>query len=166
LTLFFVLLRFIILLQNMARVGRRIIVLDIARSPIAYIGVIAAQNESYGESAPGSDVIRGHRLLLEAGGIAIMARDIATGEAVGGGICNTPIDQATELTSVGIRIPYRRKGIAAALTAKLVQLAWTSGITTVFLMAAHEAEARIYAHVGFRAIGEVLDIRYVQGDGK
>ncbi len=52
------------------------------------------------------------------------------------------------------------RGSAAALTARLVQLAWDAGISLVFLMAAHEAEARIYARIGFHQIGEILDLRF------
>jgi predicted GNAT family acetyltransferase len=69
-----------------------------------------------------------------------------------------PIDGITELAGVGVRKPFRRRGIAAALTALLAQDALARGVTTVFLMAAHEAEARIYARVGFSPIGEVLHI--------
>lgn len=123
------------------------------------LALVTAQNEAYGEAAPGPDVVRQQRTFLEAGGIAVLARDSLTGEAVGGGICNVPFDQTTELSSVGVRMPYRRQGIAAALTARLVQLAWAAGISTVFLMAAHEAEARIYARIDFQRIGEVLDAR-------
>lgn len=123
------------------------------------IALVTAQNEAYGEAAPNPDVVIKQRAFLQAGGIAVLARDSLTGEAAGGGICNVPFDQTTELSSVGVRAPYRRRGIAAALTAHLVQLAWAAGVTTVFLMAAHEAEARIYARIGFQPIGEVLDIR-------
>lgn len=125
------------------------------------LALLTAQNEAYGEAAlPGSDEVRRSRTFLEAGGIAVLARDSLTGAAVGGGMCNVPFDQTTELSSVGVRLPYRRRGIAAALTARLAQLAWAAGISTVFLMAAHEAEARVYARIGFQHIGEVLDIRF------
>ncbi|HYU77064.1 MAG TPA: GNAT family N-acetyltransferase [Ktedonobacteraceae bacterium] len=123
------------------------------------LALVTAQNEAYGEAAPEPDVVGRQRTFLEAGGIALLARDSLTGDEVGGGICNVPFDQTTELSSVGVRVPYRRRGIAAALTAQLVQLAWAAGISTVFLMAAHEAEARVYGRVGFQHIGEVLDIR-------
>jgi N-acetylglutamate synthase-like GNAT family acetyltransferase len=89
-------------------------------------------------------------------------RDSLTGEAIGGGICTVPFDQTTELAGVGVRLPYRRQGIAAALTARLAQLAWAAGISTVFLMAALEAEARVYARIGFQHMGEVLDIRFAR----
>lgn len=125
------------------------------------LALVTAQNEAYGEGVPGVDVIGPQRAFLQAGGIAVLARDSLTGEAIGGGICTVPSDQTTELSSVGVRMPYRRQGIAAALTAQLVQLAWAAGISMVFLMAAHEAEARIYARVGFQRIGEVLDIRHM-----
>lgn len=88
------------------------------------LALVTAQNEAYGEAAPGPDHVRRRRAFLEAGGIAVLARDSVTGDAVGGGICDVPFDQTTELSSVGVRMPYRRQGIAAALSARLVQLAW------------------------------------------
>lgn len=124
------------------------------------LALVTVQNEAYGEAAPGIDVVGQQRAFLEAGGMAVLARDSLTGEAVGGGICNVPFDRTTELSSVGVRLSYRRRGIAAAVTARLVQLAWTAGVSTIFLMAAHEAEARIYARIGFQRIGEVLDLRF------
>ena len=121
--------------------------------------LLTAQNEAYGEALPEAAEVERLHALLAAGGIAVLARDRLTGAAVGGGLCNVPFEGTTELTSVGVRPAYRRRGVAAALTARLVQLAWAAGISTVFLMAAHEAEARIYARVGFQQIGEVLDMR-------
>lgn len=120
--------------------------------------LVAAQNEAYGEPPPSADAGIRRRALLDAGGIALLARDRASGEAVGGGICDVPFQQTTELATVRVRAPYRRRGIAATVTARLAQTAFAADITTVFLMAAHEAEARIYARVGFSRVGEVLAI--------
>jgi GNAT superfamily N-acetyltransferase len=120
--------------------------------------MLIAQNEAYGEEAPSEQDVARQRAFLADGGIARLARDAATGEPAGGGICTVPIDGITELAGVGVREPFRRRGIAAALTALLAQDALARGVTTVFLMAAHEAEARIYARVGFSPIGEVLHI--------
>jgi GNAT superfamily N-acetyltransferase len=119
--------------------------------------MIAAQNAAYGEAtSPTPEAIARRRAFLDAGGSAILARDLHTGDGVGGGICDVPYLHTTELTSVGVIATYRRRGIAAALTARLAQVAFDAGTTTVFLMAAHAAEARIYARVGFIPIGEVL----------
>lgn len=122
------------------------------------IDLMTAQNEAYGEGPPDTHALAERRAFIAAGGIALLARDAVTGEAIGGGLCSVPYLNTTELTSVGIREPFRRRGIAAALTGVLTQAAFDVGVTTVFLMAAHEAEARIYARAGFKEIGVVLAI--------
>ncbi len=128
------------------------------KSDAEIFDLISAQNEAYGESPPQPEAVARRQEFLDAGGIAILARDQLTGAGVGGGMCDVPWMLTTELTSVGVRAAYRRRGIAAALTAHLAQAAFDAGVTTVFLMAAHEAEARMYARVGFIRIGEVLGL--------
>ncbi|MGH2387168.1 MAG: GNAT family N-acetyltransferase [Chloroflexota bacterium] len=122
------------------------------------LALIGAQNEAYGEAAPDPSAVEGRKANLVAGGMAILARDVVTGEAVGGGQCDVPAGGVTELTSVGVRAPYRRRGIAGALTTRLAQDAFAAGVATVFLMAAHQAEERIYARAGFSTIGDILHI--------
>jgi ribosomal protein S18 acetylase RimI-like enzyme len=126
------------------------------------LGMVAAQNEAYGEGPPTSEVIASLRANLAAGELALLARDVATGLVVGGGVCTIPTAQTTELAGVGVRTPFRRRGIAAALTAQLARDAFAAGLTTVFLMAAGDAEARIYARVGFVTTGVILHISLPQ----
>jgi ribosomal protein S18 acetylase RimI-like enzyme len=124
-----------------------------------HLALISAQNEAYtGDPAVGPKELEGRKAGLAAGGLAILARDTATGEVVGGGQCDVPANGVSELTSVGVRPPYRRRGIAAAVTTRLAHDAFAAGTTTVFLMAAHEAEERIYARAGFTTIGDILHI--------
>ena len=118
-----------------------------------------AQHEAYDEPEPPSDAwIAGVRASVEAGGLLVLARDAHTGEPAGGGQCTPPHKGATELTSIGVRAAYRRRGIAAAMTAWLARAMQARGADLVFLMAAGEPEARIYAGVGFDHISEVLYI--------
>jgi len=126
--------------------------------------MMVAQNEAYGDPvAPSPAVVEGRKANLAAGGLAVVARDVATGEVVGGGQCDAPAEGVTELTSVGVRAAFRRRCIAGALAAWLVRGAFAAGAATVFLMAAHEAEARIYARVGFSATSEILHISLPRG---
>jgi ribosomal protein S18 acetylase RimI-like enzyme len=120
--------------------------------------MLVAQNEAYGGSAPTVEQVESQRAFLAAGGLGILARNAETGEPAGAGGCTVPANSTTELVAVGVRDEYRRRGIAAAMTDRLVRDALAAGVTTVFLMAAHEAEARIYSRVGFSRIGEVLHI--------
>jgi N-acetylglutamate synthase-like GNAT family acetyltransferase len=120
--------------------------------------MLTAQNEAYGGSPPTVEQVESQRAFLAAGGLGILARDAVTGEPAGAGGCTVPADGTTELVAVGVRDRFRRRGIAAAMTARLVRDALAIGVTTVFLMAAHEAEARIYARAGFSRVEEVLHI--------
>jgi ribosomal protein S18 acetylase RimI-like enzyme len=122
------------------------------------LAMIAAQNEAYGEPAPTQADVAGPRANLDAGGIAILARDAATGEAAGGGICTAPASGATEIAGIGVRSAFRRRGIAGAMTARLVREAFAAGITTVFLTPGHDEERRIYERAGFVTTSEILHI--------
>jgi predicted GNAT family acetyltransferase len=53
---------------------------------------------------------------------------------------------------------HRRRGIAEAMTRWLARSMQANGNDLVFLMAAGEAEARIYGRAGFEAIGYFLHI--------
>jgi predicted GNAT family acetyltransferase len=57
-----------------------------------------------------------------------------------------------------VPVPFRRRGIAAAMASRLAKEAFAEGVGGVFLMARSEAEARIYARAGFALGSEVLHI--------
>jgi ribosomal protein S18 acetylase RimI-like enzyme len=119
----------------------------------------AVQWEAYEEGGPVADhAVAGLRRTLEAGGIVVLARDAETGEPAGAGLCTGPHEGSTELSAVGVRPRFRRRGIAAAMTGWLAARAVAQGLDNVFLMAEAEPEARIYARAGFRPIDEVLHI--------
>jgi ribosomal protein S18 acetylase RimI-like enzyme len=116
-----------------------------------------AQHEAYDEPEPPNEGwIDGVRRSIAAGGLLALARDANTGEAAGGGQCTPPLDGATELTSIGVRPAFRRRGIAASMTAWLAERMRDRGADLVYLTAAGDAEARIYARVGFELVGEAL----------
>jgi ribosomal protein S18 acetylase RimI-like enzyme len=120
--------------------------------------VVAVQHEAYGESEPSPEDVGRLRRGLEDGGIAMLARESATREPAGAGICTAPGSETTEIAGIGVRAGFRRRGIAGALTVGLAQSAFEAGVSFAFLMAAHEAEARIYARAGFSPVGEILHI--------
>jgi ribosomal protein S18 acetylase RimI-like enzyme len=121
------------------------------------LGMVRAQNEAYGESEPATQAdIERLRSLLGEGGLAVLARDSTTGEAAGGAICDVIRDGIGELAGVGVRATFRRRGIAAAITAHLTAAAHRAGAHTVFLTPAGEAEGLIYRRAGYRTIDEVL----------
>jgi ribosomal protein S18 acetylase RimI-like enzyme len=119
----------------------------------------AVQWEAYEETEPmPQSAVDGLRRTLDAGGIVVLARDAASREAAGAGLCTGPYDRTTELAAVAVRERFRRRGIAAAMTHRLTAEALARGIDNVFLMADGPAEERIYARVGFETISEVLHI--------
>ncbi len=125
-------------------------------------GLISAQNEAYGE-APGTptpEAVAHLRSNMQQGQLAAYARDATSGEPAGGGIATIPVGGLTEIAGIGVRETFRRRSIAAALTAHLLREAFALGVTLPFLMAEGEAEARIYTRVGFTRIGEILHISY------
>lgn len=122
------------------------------------LGMIAAQNEAYDAPPPDPEAVARMRANLADGQIAVFAREIATGESVGGGVCTVPYQGLTEVAGIGVRSAFRRRGVAAALTVRLTQAAFDAGVTLAFLMAAGEDEQRIYARAGFTTIGDVLHI--------
>jgi ribosomal protein S18 acetylase RimI-like enzyme len=117
------------------------------------------QWEAYEGDGPVPDrAIAGLRRAAETGGVVALARDAETGEPVGAGLVTAPQDSFAELTSVGVRTSFRRRGIAAALSGFLAREALGGGLDCVFLMAMGEPEARIYERAGFVRASEVLHI--------
>ena len=60
---------------------------------------------------------------------------------------------AAEITGIGTLPSARRKGLGAALTATLTDVARARGCDVIFLSAADEATAEIYRRVGYRDVG-------------
>jgi len=121
------------------------------------LAAVTAQHEAYGEPArPTEAWIAGVQRSIAAGGLLVLARAAATGDAVGGGQCTAPEEGATELTSIGVRPAFRRRGVAAALTSRLAAAMRERGAELVYLTAADDGVARIYAGVGFERIGTAL----------
>jgi GNAT superfamily N-acetyltransferase len=120
--------------------------------------VAKAQNEAYGQRETTDHDVARLRGTIEGGGLVALALDINTGCGVGGGLCAAPHFGVSELAGLGVRAPYRRRGIAAALTALLTRACDGANITTPFLTPLGEAEERIYRSVGYRPVTEMLHI--------
>jgi ribosomal protein S18 acetylase RimI-like enzyme len=122
-----------------------------------YRDVASVQWEAYKErGAVPQRVVDSLRRSAEAGGVVLLAREAGGGEPTGAGQCTALHDGVCELTSVGVRERFRRRGIARALAARLAGRAFANGAEGVFLMAHGKAEARIYERAGFAHEGEVL----------
>jgi GNAT superfamily N-acetyltransferase len=90
---------------------------------------------------------------LVAAGLSVLvgAFDPEAGP-VGGGNHN-PRGDVTEVVGVGVLPAYRRRGVAAAITARLARNALDAGVRTVFCSAQDDAVARVYESVGFLRVG-------------
>ncbi len=120
--------------------------------------VAEAQNEAYGQLKTTDHDVARLSGTVEGGGLVALARDTVTGRGVGGGLCAPPHQGVSELAAIGVRTPYRRRGIATALTALLTRACPTVGIATPFLTPEGEREENIYRSVGYRPVTEMLHI--------
>ena len=110
-----------------------------AEDETAVRALVAVPDEAYGGEPPTDEEVRRQWRRVQDGTIALLAR--VGGEPAGGGLVLPPDDGLTEVTSIGVRAPFRRRGLAAALVARLTELARAGGAELPFLMAAAEAEA-------------------------
>jgi ribosomal protein S18 acetylase RimI-like enzyme len=121
--------------------------------------VAVVQSEAYEEQgAVPENVVKSLRSTGAAGGLVVLARDAATREPAGAGQCTGPHDGATELTSVGVRERFRRRGIAEAIARRLASEMHARGNDGLFLMADGPPEERIYQRAGFETISDILHI--------
>jgi GNAT superfamily N-acetyltransferase len=78
------------------------------------------------------------------------------GEGVAAGMFTEIEDRVTELAGITTLEPYRRCGIASALTAYMTQMAFDHGATLTFLMAASSAASRVYQRVGYTHVAHLM----------
>ena len=120
----------------------------------------AVANAAFGEPAePGPADLERTRRFLSAGGLAVLARERDSGEAVGWGVFIAPRDGATELAGIGVRESHRRRGIAGAITARLAREAFARGVITAFLTPGDDGAERVYARAGFVPRTRMLHMR-------
>ena len=103
--------------------------------------------------------LAGRRKMIADGGLAVLARHVESGDGAGGGLATPMAEGTIEVAGFGVRAKYRRRGLAAALTAYLTSAAHDRGAHTVFLTPAGVPEERIYAKVGFRPAGSFVNLR-------
>lgn len=118
--------------------------------------LVRAQNEAFGEEpvATGADVARIGRLQA-GGGVAVMAVD-AGGACVGGGVAVPPSGGISEVAGIAVREPYRRRGLAGAVTAGITARLFARAADLAWLEAAGDDSWRVYERVGYRPAGRRL----------
>jgi predicted N-acetyltransferase YhbS len=111
-----------------------------------------AQHVAFGSEEHAGDEARGVERLrawLEAGALALLARDRTTGGVVGGGMATVPAAGVTEVTGIAVLASHRRRGIAGTLTAGLARAAFAAGLETVWLTPGDDGAHRVYGRAGF-----------------
>ncbi|WP_111766843.1 GNAT family N-acetyltransferase [Nakamurella deserti] len=119
-------------------------------TPGTSVGAVGDRERSAAEATL-PDVHRRTRERIARGDVALAGAFTDRG-AVGGG-SHSPRDDVSEITGVATLPAYRRRGIGAAVTARLTADAYRRGVGTCFLSAGSPAIGRIYARAGFRRIG-------------
>jgi GNAT superfamily N-acetyltransferase len=99
---------------------------------------------------PGPHDIARLTRLTRCGGLVAIAVEESSGTVIGTALIDVASDRPTarELAAVGVLAPFRRRGIASALSAHLARTAHSQGVSLVFLEAEPEEE-QIYRRTGF-----------------
>ena len=128
------------------------------------LDAVRVQHAAYDEPAPAgpNDVAR-LAALNGRGGIVVLARDAATGEPVGSGLCEQPTDGVSELAAIGVTEPYRRRGIGSAMTAFLARAMHARGAELIWLEREPHVQDRMYELAGFTRGAEKLWISRPDG---
>jgi ribosomal protein S18 acetylase RimI-like enzyme len=121
-------------------------------------GMRVAQHAAFGVDDPevDDDEIARQRSSTAAGALSLLARDVATGAIVGGGVATVPAEGVTEIAGIGVLASHRGRGIAGAITARLTLAAFAAGQQTVWLTPGHDDAHRVYARAGFRDTSEMV----------
>ncbi len=109
-------------------------------------------NPDAGQRATTAEIEQFRRELV--GARAFLAR--LDGRPVAAGMFSAPADGVTELLGITTLPPFRRRGIAQALTARMSEVAFEHGCDLLFLRPTDEAAARVYARAGFRPTTRLL----------
>lgn len=124
----------------------------------ARAGVVTAQNAAFGsDRAAGPDDVARIRRAQRDGGVLVYARD-PDGTYIGGGLASAPAVGLSEVTGIAVREPYRRRGIAGALTAFVTRRVFEQGAVGAWLEASGEDSWRVYERVGYAPTGKRLYI--------
>lgn len=118
--------------------------------------LINAQNHAFGDDSVASeaDVAR-LRHQQNTGGVAVMAVT-DDGTCAGGGQAVPPTDAVSEVGGIAVRSPYRRQGLAGAITAEITRRLFTTGADVAWLEASGADSWRVYERAGYRAAGQRL----------
>jgi ribosomal protein S18 acetylase RimI-like enzyme len=104
--------------------------------------------EAFGDGPPTEAQLAGY------GGRGLLAR--AGGEPAGAAFRSAVAEGVSELGGIGVRERFRRRGIAAALTAAAAAEAVADGAQLCFLTPGDDGAERVYARAGFARAGTTV----------
>ena len=107
--------------------------------------------EAFGSDAPTDAEVAGHMSRPPRG---LLAR--AGGEPAGAAFRSAIAEGVSELGGIGVRARFRRRGIAAALTAAAAGDAVAAGAELCFLTPGDDGAERVYARAGFARTGTTI----------
>ena len=138
----------------------------VAESDRDHIDAIVVAKDAYGELGlpPGEDALAGRRPMSGAGGAVVLARDRATCRPAGSGVLQIPRAGVSELGAVGTRSEFRNRGVAQAVTARLVRAASEHDVALVWLTAEGAQAERVYARAGF-VLGDLQMVHISRSGG-
>lgn len=120
--------------------------------------VASVQHRAYGEPGEvGSGEVDWLRETAAAGGLVLLAA-VEDGVPAGAGVCSPPLEGISELAGLAVVEQHRSRGIGAALASRLTADGFELGYRTVWLEPGDEDVQRMYARLGYRVIGEKLNI--------
>jgi ribosomal protein S18 acetylase RimI-like enzyme len=119
----------------------------------------AATGEAFGEAPQASeaDVARVRR-NQDLGGIALAALTENDGACAGGGQAMPPQHGVSEVAGIGVRAPFRGRGLGQAITLGLARRLFDRGVELAWLEAGGADSWRVYERAGFRPAGNRLYI--------
>ncbi|WP_229072406.1 GNAT family N-acetyltransferase [Actinoplanes sp. DH11] len=119
--------------------------------------LVEATNEAFGEAPQASeaDVARVRR-NQERRGVALAA--LIDRGCAGGGQAMPPHDGVSEVAGIGVREPFRGRGVGQAITAGITARLFARGVEIAWLEAGGEDSWRVYERVGYRPSGQRLYI--------
>jgi GNAT superfamily N-acetyltransferase len=85
-------------------------------------------------------------------------------QPVAAGMFTPPFHGIVEVVGVTTLSAYRRRGIGAALTSEIVQVAFSYGVDTAILSTDNPEAYRIYTRIGFAPVAWLLTRPEVQGE--
>ncbi|WP_305790119.1 GNAT family N-acetyltransferase [Symbioplanes lichenis] len=126
------------------------------REPDDYVAMAAAQVESFGDDPSAVTAEDGARLrrVHTNGGVTLVAT--AGGVVAGAGQAVAPHDGVSEVAGIAVREPFRRRGLAGALTAAITARLFAGAGDLAWLEASGPGAGRVYERIGYRPAGRRL----------